>query len=513
MPDPPNGVQWPSRPSAENLDSIRPLVEKNAPHRKTLVSSLTKQYADAGVPLPSRVAELSLESSRTVTTGHQLCLGTGPAFTYYKVLTAVLLAEQLEGKWGVPVIPVFWLASEDHDFDEVRSLWDGQGWHRWTPSEEGGAVGRMHTEGLEATLIEWGESAGIEPQRLEALLGAAKGSLADAMRRWMHLTFGPNRIVVMDGDDADLKATFVGHMSKELTGQSMASRVGNANEALVAGGHQPQVHVRPVNLFHLQDGSRVRVQMDEEGWSAGPDIRWETEEQLTEAVSQSPESFSPNALFRPLYQSWLLPDVAVVGGLAEVSYWMQLAGAFPEFDLVQPALVPRDGVRILPRKLSALARELSVEPRHFGERLPQWEARFISEGEPPSTANWRVAMAGESESALRSFKALDASLQGSVQSTAAKMTKLLDKLDEQGRRAVRRQSKVALDRLARLHSGLFPDGQAQERIANWHALASKWGSESVRKETLESILQAQFEQSHDHEDWRPLLHVVMQESD
>ena len=81
--------------------------------------------------LPKRCADLKQAEARTVTTGHQLCLAMGPAFTWYKVMTAITLAARLETRWGTPVIPVFWLASEDHDFEEIASVWSGKEWHKW----------------------------------------------------------------------------------------------------------------------------------------------------------------------------------------------------------------------------------------------------------------------------------------------------------------------------------------------------------------------------------------------
>ena len=113
------------------------------------VEAIRRQYQAADLPVPGRCAELGRPDARTVTTGHQLCLATGPAFTWYKVMTAVALARALEARWDTPVIPVFWMAAEDHDFEEVASLWTGRGWHRWAPNAEaeiGGAVGRMHTD-------------------------------------------------------------------------------------------------------------------------------------------------------------------------------------------------------------------------------------------------------------------------------------------------------------------------------------------------------------------------------
>lgn len=505
-------IIWPNKPTEENLLELRASMARSSERRDLLVESVTAQYKRAGMLVPERVAALGRDDTRTVTTGHQLCLATGPAFTYYKVLSAVVLAKQIETRWGTPVVPVFWLASEDHDFEEIQSLWDGHGWQDWSPSQTGGAVGRMSTDGLESMLSAWSDKVGLEEERKNTVLGACSGTLASAMRGWIHGAFGQEQIVVVDGDDAALKSAFAESMLSELSEQIVSQEVSKVNAVLDTAGHSPQVHVRPVNLFYLTAGSRSRIEHKDSKWLAGDRV-WSSIEAVLEELNGQPERFSPNALLRPVYQSFTLPDVAVVGGLAEVAYWLQLSSVFPAMGVVQPALVPRDRVRVLPRKLSALAREFGMSEAQFDERLEVWEARHVAESDPPDTRDWRDAVSRASAETSAVFQDLDPSLLSSVASAEAKMTKLLDKLDEQARRAIRRKSQVSLDRLARLHAGLFPDGKAQERVVNWHVLATQWAAGSPESDSLEAVLDAHFQQGHDQANWSPLLHTLVTDSD
>ena len=151
-----------------------------------------------------------------MTTGHQLCLATGPAFTVYKALTTLHLARQLEARWGTPVIPVFWLAAEDHDFEEIRSLWDGAGWHSWSSEEAGGPVGRMSADNAADTLAVWGRTSGLDKATVDRVVSASSGTLSRAMRRWIHDVLG-QELVVLDGDDPQLKAAFAAVSYTHLT--------------------------------------------------------------------------------------------------------------------------------------------------------------------------------------------------------------------------------------------------------------------------------------------------------
>ena len=497
---------WPSRPDRAPLDALREPTGEDRVDRDLLVEVVSEQYARASMAIPEALGRLAINEARTVTTGHQLCLAGGPAFTLYKALTAVHMAQWLEGRWGTPVVPVFWLASEDHDFEEVQALWDGAEWHRWEGEGESsrGAVGRMEADGAQDLLGRWADAAGLAAERKDRILGCASGSLSDAMRRWIHDLVGANRILVLDGDDPRLKGAFAERMVREIQEDVLFREVGRVNAVLDQNGHDPKVHVRKTNLFHLTADGRHRLVSNGDGWTAGAHA-WPDSQALIEEVKADPAAFSPNALFRPLYQAYLLPDVAVVGGLAEVAYWLQLTTAYAAFGLVRPVLVPRDGARVVPGSWTALASSLGVTRSEFGADLNAWEAHWLAAMEGPSTDSWRTALDREADAARAHFTALDASLEGSVEAARAKVHKVLDKLEGQGRRALRRQHAEELAQLARLHGWLHPEGNPQERVASVHALADAW-QEDV---SLEDTLNRSFLEGHRGEDWRPVLHELL----
>ena len=508
LPGLPDGRLWPVPTSQVDWEER---LNQGAEHidRALLKERVLSQYRDAGMAVPARAFDLDGERVRTVTTGHQLCIAGGPAFTCYKILTAIHLAHWLEDRFGTPVVPVFWLASEDHDFEEIRSVWDGAGWMDWNPPfPTGGPVGRMASDGLKSVLSAWGDRLGFTQEQRWAESAGDAPNLATAMRKWIHAMFGPDRVVVLDGDDGPLKAVFAACMAREVQEGMAFAEVGRCNAVLEQGGFTPQVHVRTCNLFHLTGGGRHRIERGDEGWRSLGGVQWPTEEALLSDIHGQPEAFSPNALLRPVYQSMVLPDVAVVGGWAEVSYWLQLPLVYNRLSIPQPALVPRDGALVLPPKWSALMDRCGIGEGALGASLQDWQAAIVDGAELPDLERWRSSLHHEAAAAETAHAALDPSLVSSVRAALAKMEGLLDKLGQQGERAIRRREQVAMDRMAKLHAWVQPNGKLQERVAGMSLLSAEWERTGSDGGSLTHALDTAFKKGHGEGVWRPLMHVI-----
>lgn len=508
LPGLPDALPWPT-PTPEVDWKVR--LDEDAAHvdKALLQERVLAQYRDAGMNPPERAQSLGLGKARTVTTGHQLCIAGGPAFTCYKILTAIHLAQWLEDRYGTPVVPVFWLASEDHDFEEVRSVWDGAEWLQWNPPcPSGGPVGRMSTEGLKSLLAEWGDRLNLSPELRWAEGAGDAPDLATAMRRWVHAMFGPDKVVVLDGDDGALKAVFAECMAREVREGIGFAEVSRCNAVLEEGGFMPQVHVRTCNLFHLTEGGRHRIEHGDGGWRSVGGAHWPTEEALISEIHGQPGSFSPNALLRPVYQSMVLPDVAVVGGWAEVAYWLQLPLLYHRLSLTQPVLVPRDGAVVLPRKWSDLLDRCGIDEGQLGASLHEWQAAIVEGAMLPDLEAWRSSLRSEAAAAEAAHAALDPSLVASVRAALAKMEGQLDKLGQQGERAIRRREQVAMDRMAKLHAWVRPDGKLQERVAGFTQLSAEWERSDAGADPLGQVLEAAFSEGHGRGEWRPLMHII-----
>ncbi|MDG2425440.1 MAG: bacillithiol biosynthesis cysteine-adding enzyme BshC [Flavobacteriales bacterium] len=462
-----------------HLDAARKAGELAPEVRFDLVATVEAQYLRSGLKSPSMLEHLLDPTSRTVTAGHQLVLATGPAFSIYKALTAVALAEHLAERWGTPVVPVFWLASEDHDFEEIRTLEagaDGQQFSWDGPEDMRGGrwpVGRMPVEGVSEVLASFSEAAAL-PEAWSAGLrddlldeqGELR-SLADAFRRWMHRALGDVPIVVLDADAEKLKRHFAPIMGRELKGQGIEAAVLRANADLEKAGFKPQAHVRPVNLFEFRGGERVRVEAVGEPLGGGKGAR------------VRPENFSPNALLRPMYQRAILPDVATVGGPSETAYWLQLREAFSSAGWRMPVLVPRHSCTVLTPKLAQLAEQLELNSEDLFAGRTELERRLVTEKMPEHWETQRRLLVGWIGQTVGVASDVDPGLDQAAQGMGARINKEFDKLEQKLRRAVKQQASVTVGRLERWSEGVAPGGRPQERVHNYFELAAAWNPDDL----------------------------------
>lgn len=441
--------------------------------RTTLVSVIRRQYA--GQELQGAVAasiEALLRSdSLTVTTGHQLCLFTGPLYVPFKLLNTVRLARTLAAELGRPVVPVFWMATEDHDRAEIDHAWLGSHKVQWR-GDAGGPVGRMTLEGIGAALDEVDGllGQGADADALRALLRESYRpghTLAEATRRFVDGLFGRFGLVVLDGDDPVLKRVFAPIMREELLNRVTLRAVTYANERLAAR-YDVQAHAREINLFHLRPGHRSRI-VEEDGryrvLDGGP--VWTMEEILAE-LEERPQDFSPNVLLRPVYQERILPNIAYIGGGGELAYWMQLRWSFQALQVPMPAVVLRTSAAFLPVKLLELWRkeglteaDLFAGNASLSRKVALERASFDAgiEAEKGTLNAFYDAL-------LQRAIAADPTLKGAVEASRIRALRGLDQIGDRFVRAAKRQQRTTLDRVGRVQEALFPDGGLQERRAS-----------------------------------------------
>ncbi|HEX8350936.1 MAG TPA: bacillithiol biosynthesis BshC, partial [Hymenobacter sp.] len=233
--------------------------------RQRLVVALGRQYAgftDVHAAVTTNLQLLEKTTTFTVVTGHQLNLLTGPLYFIYKIITAIKLCRQLKERYPQhDFVPVYWMATEDHDFAEINHF-NLFGKHYAWEAEAGGPVGRLGLDGLAEAILDQ------LPADVPAIFQQAyreSATLAEATRRLTHALFGEYGLVSIDGDDATLKTAFVPVLEREIQEQASNRAVQQTNTQLEAAGYKPQVYSRPLNLFFLtDDGRRERLEFDAE---------------------------------------------------------------------------------------------------------------------------------------------------------------------------------------------------------------------------------------------------------
>ena len=286
---------------APKLENFREIIEgRNFPtaKRSALVDSLEDQYDGLKMEeaISKNIALLKDDKTYTIVTGHQLNIFTGPLYFIYKIITVINTCQVLKKKFPeYNFVPVYWMASEDHDFEEIQYFhYEGKK-VEWKTDQKG-AVGRFNPK----ELVEIAKSLPQGAAFFEEAYTAE--SLAEAVRRYVNHLFGRDGLVVIDADDPQLKQSLNHVVEEDLFSHSPQKLVSKTSKALEALGFKPQVHPREINFFYLNGDVRERIIASESGFEAiSSDIHF-SESEMRQLIQSNPEQFSPNVILRPLYQ-------------------------------------------------------------------------------------------------------------------------------------------------------------------------------------------------------------------
>ncbi|HEX9825521.1 MAG TPA: bacillithiol biosynthesis cysteine-adding enzyme BshC, partial [Flavobacteriaceae bacterium] len=333
----------------EQIDEKRMSVR--AESRTVLVSSLKTQYKHVEVSeiTNQNIESLKLENTFTVTTGHQLNVFTGPLYFLYKIISTINLCKQLKATYPENnFVPIYWMATEDHDFDEINYFNFGDKKIQWTRSSSG-AVGALDLQGLDEVFKVFSNQLdhSIHAENLRELFRTSylkHCNLAEATRFMANELFKDYGLVILDGNVKDLKRLFIPYMEDELVNQTSYKLVSETNQHLngLSSNYKIQVNPREINLFYLTENLRERIVERDGRYSVnGTKISWNKSELLKE-LHEFPERFSPNVILRPLYEEVVLPNLCYIGGGGELAYWLQLKSNFEANKVTFPMLLLRN---------------------------------------------------------------------------------------------------------------------------------------------------------------------------
>jgi bacillithiol synthase len=455
-------------PRPENFNNL--LTKKSQSfspeHRTVLCSALLRQYGALRVDakVKSNLAALADPKTFTVTTGHQLNIFTGPLYFIYKIVTVINTCKLLSKQYpGYTFVPVYWMASEDHDYDEIKYFHlDGKK-YVWETSQKG-AVGRFETKGL-ATLLN--SVPGETEIFRQAYLSHDK--LSDAVRFYVNEIFGPEGLIALDPDDAGLKALFTPVMTEDVTINRTVGIVEKTNRQLKELGYEPPVFCRDINFFYLDHQQRSRIEKNGNSYQVlETDLRF-TEQQMTDLIASHPERLSPNVILRPLYQETILPNLAYVGGPAEVVYWLQLKEVFTYFKVPFPILMPRNFAMVVPQQVSRKMEKTGLDVRLFFE-----EKNYLFNHWVLKNTNHNLGVGNERSTIISIYNdlkqraaSIDTTLEPFVGAEAKRATNSLEKIEQKLLRAEKRLHQDRLRQIGEVKDALFPNGNLQERTDNF----------------------------------------------
>ncbi|HVW96049.1 MAG TPA: bacillithiol biosynthesis cysteine-adding enzyme BshC [Mucilaginibacter sp.] len=461
-------------------------TKKVVADRSILAAVLEEQYSRPGTDCPAPVAAninlLKQENSYTVTTGHQLNIFAGPLYFIYKIVTAIKLARQLGEQFpDKNFVPVYWMASEDHDFAEINyTNIGGKKVHWWY--EASGATGRINPETMRQAINEYKGVLGIDKHAAELgkiveLAYTGFDKLADATRYLVNTLFGRYGLVVIDADDHRFKREFAPIMEQDIIQQNSFKNIEATNKLLHDTGVHIQVNPREINFFYLTDGLRERIVSEDGLYKVlNSEISFTGEELKTE-ITAHPERFSPNVVMRPLYQECILPNIAYVGGGAEVVYWLELKSNFEYYKIDFPILILRNSGLVINKETAAKISKMDLPPVELFKSADAIKTAWIkkhSEHALSLAEEWRELSSIFEKLKLRAYK-IDSTLSPSTEAVKTRLKHAIDNLEKKLVKAEKRNYHTRLEQIVHIKSAIFPKDSLQERTENFGLFYVKWG--------------------------------------
>jgi len=502
--------QWYNR--FADLENVKAQIDEksssyNHNFRAVLHDEIKRSYDTLAIDLKESAVLQHLEllkekNTFTITTGHQLNLFTGPVFFVYKILHTIVLCEKYKAKYpDYNFVPVYWMASEDHDFEEINHFQFKGKKFQWNSAQKG-AVGQFDLSGLEAVFEVFESQLGRSKNdvELKALFESAYlkfENLSQATHFLVHQLFERYGLVVLDADKKALKKLMIPLFKEEITSKPSQTLVKKRSDELVENGYKAQVFPRNINLFYLSEQERQRIEAEQDVYQLVNTKVNFSEEELLNELDVFPERFSPNVILRPLYQEYILPNLMYVGGAGELSYWFQLKPVFEHFQVVFPMLKLRHSVYTADEKTYRKLQKLKLVDRDLNNAKNQLINRWVRKVSniPMELTEFKDLLNEQFDLLQERSKKTDQSFEGAVQAQRQKQINGLDKLEKRLLLAQKRVLKDEIQRISVLYELFYPLGKPQERVENFSSFYSEYGSRFIdvvytefQKQTDSSVL-------------------------
>lgn len=499
----------------DGLVKLAPSIASAALNRNRVADALAEQNRAFGSSdlTFEHIEMLRRPDAVAVVTGQQAGLFGGPLFTVYKALTAILLAERMREK-GVPAVPVFWIASEDHDFDEVNhvAVASREGDLRsvtldpcgFEPDRPVGQIGLCTEIGKTVDQLFDALPRTVFTEQLRADLAAAYGpgaGFAEGFARLMAKLFAPFGVILLDPLAPKLKdlaaSTYIAAIANA---PEIASALVARSQELVDAGYHAQVFTSPdMTPLFILDENRRRAMVQRDGiFELKTGGHSYSREDLLAFAEDCPSCLSPNVTLRPAVQDTLLPTVAYIGGPAEVAYFAQLQPVYHIVGRPMPVIVPRASATLLDHTSSKTLDRYGLSLEDFFEGH-ETLARKIVEGSVDAAT---ASLFDDAESHLHddvdrlgdALGRIDPTLVKALENSRRKMLYQMNRMRMRFVRVSAERDVTTRQRLTAAESMLFPDKGLQERSLNVFSFLALTGYPLI--EDLASALDPE---SRDHQ--------------
>jgi bacillithiol biosynthesis cysteine-adding enzyme BshC len=483
--DPATAAAW-----ADTIARSRSLQRQPVEIAKVIAAQQERRNAPPAAR--EAAAKLADPATRVIITGQQAGLFGGPLFTLLKAITTMKLAAQVSKDHRVPVVPVFWIDAEDHDWPEVSgcTVLDSE----LTPTtvrlaDLPGAgtqpIARLNLTDAIAPALDSLEAALPETEFRSDVITALRAAyqpgrgMATAFGTFLEHVLGPHGLVVYDSSDAATKPLARDVFVREVSEPGNTARIANrAGDALVAKGYHSQATLAEgtVSVFHL-NAQRAPIHIEGDQARVGDDTMPRAE--LVEEARRHPEHFSPNVLLRPLVQDTVFPTICYVAGPNELAYLGQLKEVYAHFGVPMPLMYQRGTATLAD---SATLRFLSKYELPLTALRAQDESalnQLLEHQLPPTVEHALTAVASLIEERMAAVAAavpqIDPTLEGAAKSTLGKLQHEVHALHNKVIQAAKRRDETLRRQFQRAQALTFPQGHPQEREVGFVWFLNRYG--------------------------------------
>ncbi len=458
--------------------------------RNTLVNVLNEQYKtiSPNEKVIHNINKLAEDNCFTITTAHQPNLFTGPLYFIYKILHTIKLAEYLQQSLpGFSFVPVYYMGSEDADFDELGHFYlDGEK-KEWSTNQTG-AFGRMKVDKELKKIIETLDGQlSIYPHGKEIIhllndFFKEGETIQQATLKFIDALFGQYGLIVLVADHPALKKQMTSIFRDDLLKQLASDIVQETSEKLDEN-YKIQAKPREINLFYMVDEIRSRIEWVNDHYLVHGTSFSFTKDALLNELELHPERFSPNVILRAIFQETILPNIAFIGGGGELAYWLQLKELFNHYQVPFPVLVLRNSFLIIEEKWKSLVQKLNLDLDNVF--LPTEEIinkKVIKDSKHDLSLNGSLQKANEFyESLMQQAGSIDSTLTQHVERLKTQQLEKLKELEKKMLRAEKRKFGDQQRQIAKIKNQLFPKNGLQERYDNMLYYYAVYGSAFIDK--------------------------------
>lgn len=481
-----------------SLSSIKAAIEgkeKETINRTLLVNQLKHQYSNIkqNDAVQKNIELLNDTKTFTITTGHQLAIFTGEWYFIFKIMTAIEMAKEAKKMHpDYKFVPVFWMASEDHDFEEINHV--NLAGHKFEWKEEAsGPAGRIKADSIQTVIESISHFTANRPYANELISifknAYAKGNnLAQATRILVHELFAKEGLVIIDADDVEFKKSWAPIIKKEIFEQKSFEACNTLTTSLEKLNYPSQIHPREINMFYILDGYRERIISENNNFKTNDGKYIFSKEEIENEINNHPERFSPNVVLRPVYQESILPNLCYIGGPGEIAYWLQLKSVFENYKVQYPIVAWRNSFMILQKTDLQKWEKLGFVVNDFFKSLQVLENEFVSkhQTEKINLLEEEKLLKNYIEQLKEKAISVDKNLEYSLKGTEQRILRMMERIEHKIWKAEKKKYKTSLVQIENLKSIYFPNGKLQERNDNfslWYANCGRDGMKELQKET------------------------------